>query len=79
MANKITDEQLKTIVDQTQEYNGLAQTIGLMAIEKDKVIKRTKALAVTIEGTKKELEKEYGAVNIDLATGEYTLIETSEE
>ena len=79
MANKITDEQLKTIVDQTQEFNNLAQTIGLMTIEKDKIVKRTKALAVTIEGTKKELEKEYGAVNIDLATGEYTPIETSEE
>ena len=32
-----------------------------------------------MEEIKKELEKEYGPVNIDLKTGEYTKIEKEEE
>ncbi len=31
-----------------------------------------------VESYKKELEKEYGSVNIDLETGEYTEIEKEE-
>ena len=32
-----------------------------------------------MEDLKKELEEEYGPVNINLQTGEYTLIEKEEE
>ena len=32
-----------------------------------------------IEATKVELEEEYGSINIDLKTGEYTIIEKEDD
>ncbi len=65
MENKITDEQLKTIQEQQQQLNNIIHEIA--------------ALNDDINDFKVELEKEYGAVNINLEDGTYTAIEQESE
>jgi len=72
---KITDDQLKKITDQQQQLSRLLNNIGVLEIQKHNIASEVKILSNDIEQTKKELEEEYGSVNIDLKTGEYTPIE----
>ena len=76
---KITDDQLKKITDQQQQLSRLLNNIGVLEIQKHNIASEVKILSNDIEQTKKELEEEYGSVNIDLKTGEYTSIEKNED
>jgi|TARA_A100001391_G_C5054474_1_gene274349 hypothetical protein len=76
---KITDDQLKKITDQQQQLSRLLNNIGVLEIQKHNIASEVKILSNDIEQTKKELEEEYGSVNIDLKTGEYTPIEKNED
>ena len=51
----------------------------MLEIQKHTVASEVKILSNDIEQTKKELEEEYGSVNIDLQTGEITPIEKNED
>ena len=75
---KITDDQLKKITDQQQQLSRLLNNIGVIEIQKHNIASEVKILSNDIEQTKKELEEEYGSVNIDLKTGEFTSIEKNE-
>jgi len=75
---KITDDQLKKITDQQQQLSRLLNNIGVLEIQKHNIASEVKILSNDIEQTKKELEEEYGSVNIDLKTGEFTPIEKNE-
>ncbi len=74
MAN-ISEEQLDKIVKQQQELNGLLTQIGGLEANKHSLLHKIAEVNQSVEETKKELEKEYGNVSIDLQTGEYTIIE----
>jgi len=49
-----------------------------MEVQKSNLKQQVKDVSEEIEKTKKELEEEYGAINIDLLTGKYTVIEKKE-
>ena len=76
---KIKDDQLKKITDQQQQLSRLLNNIGVIEIQKHNIASEVKILSNDIEQTKKELEEEYGSVNIDLKTGEFTPIEKNED
>ena len=76
---KITDDQLKKITDQQQQLSRLLNNIGVIEIQKHNIASEVKILSNDIDQTKKELEEEYGSVNIDLKTGEFTPIEKNED
>ena len=76
---KITDDQLKKITDQQQQLSRLLNNIGVLEIQKHNIASEVKIISNDIEQTKKELEEEYGSVNIDLKTGEFTPIEKNED
>ena len=76
---KKTDDQLKKITDQQQQLSRLLNNIGVIEIQKHNIASEVKILSNDIEQTKKELEEEYGSVNIDLKTGEFTPIEKNED
>jgi hypothetical protein len=48
-------------------------------VTEDVLLHEYAGISQQMEEYKKELEKEYGAISIDLETGEYTEIESSEE
>ena len=73
--NKITEEQLKTVTEQQTKMNDLLRHIGLLDVQKLNAHAAIKEVTVKIDETKKELEEQYGQVNIDLKDGSYTDIE----
>ena len=72
---KIKKEQLEKIVKQQEEMKDLLIQIGGAESQKHAMLHKLGNLNEGIEETKKELEAEYGSVNIDLTDGTYTPIE----
>ena len=79
MENKITEEQLKKIQDQQAELNSILHELGLLESQKHALLHKIADVNEEVETLKKELEKQYGAVNINVEDGTYTKIENEEE
>ena len=79
MENKITKEQLKSIQDQQTELNSILHELGLLESQKHALLHKIADVNEDVETLKKELEKQYGAVNINVEDGTYTNIENEEE
>ena len=75
---KITEEQLKKVVDKNKELEDTVLEIGVLESKKHALLHKVAELNTTLEEYKKELEEEYGKISIDLKTGEYKEI-TEEE
>ena len=67
--------QLKTVQEQQAKLTEGLRTLGVLDVQKQNVHGQIAELSKEIEATKKELEDEYGQVNIDLKDGSYTEIE----
>jgi len=76
---KITKKQLETIVEFQTEINTILNNIGTLEAQKHSLLHKIAGVNEKIENNKIELEKQYGAVNINLETGEYTEIEKKDE
>ena len=76
---KIKEEELKTIQDQQTKLNELVHNIGLLESQKHGLLHEIAAANKDIEEYKTVLEKEYGAINIDLEDGTYTKIKEDVE
>ena len=77
--NQITKEELTKIQDQQKELNTLLRDIGYVETQKHLLLHKQAELNNSIEEYKADLEKEYGAISIDIETGTYTKIEEEEE
>jgi len=77
--NKISEEHLKTIQEQQTKLNNLLNQIGYVSAQKHGLLHELAGVNQDIEEFKNSLEKEYGAINIDIETGTYTKIEEKEE
>ena len=76
---KIKEEQLTKIKNQQEKLNELIHNIGLLESQKHGLLHEIAKVNVDIEEYKQELEKEYGAININLEDGTYTEIKEEEE
>ena len=76
--SKITDEQLQKLHKQQTALNLLLNKIGIAESQKHALLHEIAGVNQEIEEFKAELEKEYGSVNINLETGEYSKIEKDE-
>ena len=72
---RITDEELKSIRDQQTKIAEVKQDLGTLEIRKHEVMNIFFEINKEVESTKKELEKNYGRVNINLEDGSFTGIE----
>jgi glycerol kinase len=70
--NQITKEQLAKVQEQQKELNTLFRDIGFVETQKHILLHKQSDLNNSIEEYKAELEKEYGAITIDIETGVYT-------
>ena len=73
--NKIKKEQLDIITKQQGDLNDMLRSLGILDVQKQNLHQKISDVSTEVEKLKKELEEEYGSVNIDLATGEFTKIE----
>ncbi|REJ62575.1 MAG: hypothetical protein DWQ21_06170 [Bacteroidetes bacterium] len=76
--SKITDEQLDKLHKQQTALNSLLNKIGIVESNKHALLHELAGVNKEVEEFKAELEKEYGSVNINLETGEYSKIEQDE-
>ncbi|MEK6266452.1 MAG: hypothetical protein N2B06_17035 [Clostridium sp.] len=72
---KITEEQLKTANENQENLISLVNRIGVIETQKHSLLHDVAEVNKKVEEFKAELEEQYGAVSIDLKTGEYTEIE----
>lgn len=79
MENKITEEQLKTIQEHQNKTNNILHQVGYLESQKHGLLHELAGVNQDVEEFKNSLEKEYGAINIDIETGTYTKIEEEEE
>ena len=76
---KIKEEQLKTIHEQQAKLQNILTEVGLVEVRKHELLHAQAVVAKEVEETKKELEEEYGSVNINMADGTYTKIEETDD
>ena len=76
---EITKEQLAKIQEQQKDLTNILKDIGFVEVQKHALLHKQAELNNSIEEFKAELEKEYGAITIDIETGAYTEIVKEEE
>ena len=76
---KIKEEQLKKIQEQQAAVTKILNEVGYLEANKHGLLHELAGVNEGIEEFKKELEEEYGAVNINLEDGTYTAIDKEEE
>ena len=75
----ISKDQLEKIQDFQKELNKLLNETGFLEAQKTAVLAKFHEVNKQTEDFKKELEEEYGSININLEDGSYTIIEKEEE
>jgi muramoyltetrapeptide carboxypeptidase LdcA involved in peptidoglycan recycling len=75
----ISKEQLKKIQDFQKDLNKLLNEVGFLEAQKAQVLGKFGEINKQTEDFKKELEDEYGSININLEDGTYTPIEKEED
>ena len=76
---KISEKQLKDIKKIQGDLNQVLNQIGYLEVQKSGLKTQFAKMNEDSEKFKKELEDEFGPINIDLATGEYTIVEPEEK
>ena len=75
---KIKEEQLETIREQQKDINNTLNNIGYLETQKHGLLHQLAEINSKVDAFKVELENEYGAVEINLESGECTTIESKE-
>jgi len=57
--------------EQQGKLNEMLRTVGVLEVQKENILQDVSSLSKEIEATKKELEEEYGQININLQDGTY--------
>lgn len=71
---KITSEQLEKIVKGQKDLQALLTNIGVVESQKHGYLHQLADVNKSVEEFKKEIEAEYGPININLEDGSYTKI-----
>jgi ribosomal protein S15P/S13E len=77
--NKITDKELELVQDQQRNLNKVLGSIGVLEMQKSALVSRVNELEKEVEETKKDLEKTYGNINIDLSDGSFVFMEENND
>lgn len=76
--NKISEEQLEKIVSQKKKLDQIVLSVGALETQKHFLLHEIAEAEKVMGEIKTELENEYGAISINLETGEYSEIEKEE-
>jgi len=75
----VTAEELTSLNEKINAMNKLQIQIGGLEAHKHDMLTALSGLNTGMQGIQKGLEAKYGAVNIDLATGEITYVSDNQE
>ena len=76
---KIKEEQLSKIQEQQRNLNSILNEVGYLEAQKHGLLHQFAGVNKEVEDFKSDLESEYGAININMEDGTYTVIENVEE
>ena len=76
--SKVTKKELKLLQEQEQKKGAILHDLGLLETQKHSLNHMYAELMVEQDKSKKELEEEYGKVNINLKDGSYEIIKDEE-
>jgi len=76
---EIKKDQLEKIQRFQKDLNKFLNEVGFLEAQKTAVLSRFHEVNKETEDFKKELEEEYGSININLEDGTYTPIEKEED
>ena len=76
--SKISEAELKNLQEQEQKKGAILHDLGLLETQKHSLNHMYAELMVEQDKSKKELEEEYGKVNINLKDGSYEIIKDEE-
>jgi len=76
---KIKEDELLLIQEQQKNLSELINNIGVLETQKHGLLHEIAGINKEIEEYKDVLEAEYGAININVEDGEYTVIEKDVE
>ncbi len=77
--NKIEDQELKTVKEQTGKLQQCIMDLGSLEVRKTEVMQAYAEFLKELDVTKKELEEKYGQVNINLQDGSYEEVKEEEK
>ena len=75
----ITKDQLEKIQGFQKEFNKILNEVGFLEAQKSAVLGKFHEVNKETEDFKKQLEEEYGSININLEDGTYEPIEKEED
>ena len=75
--NAITKDELEKITRIQTELQSYLANIGVLEVQKAKAIYQVNMLEKDMDEVKKDVEANYGAININLADGTYEKIEVA--
>ena len=75
----ITEDQLKKIQEFQKDLNKYLNEVGFLEAQKTAVLGKFQEINKETEAFKKELEDEYGSININLEDGSFSPIEKEED
>jgi hypothetical protein len=70
-AKAITKDELKKVTDLQTELQSYLANIGVLEVQKAKAIYQVNMLEKDMDQVKKDIEANYGAININLTDGTY--------
>ena len=76
---KIKEEELSLIQEQQKQLNDIVHNIGMLESQKHGLLHDLAGTNKDIEDYKEVLEGEYGAIEINLETGDYTNIDVKDK
>jgi len=79
MENKITEEELEKIKEQSDITNKILQDIGFLSAQKHALLHELASVNEKVEKNKQALNEKYGSININVEDGTYTEIKEEEE
>tara|TARA_R110000796_G_scaffold1218_3_gene4801 strand:+ start:491 stop:730 length:240 start_codon:yes stop_codon:yes gene_type:complete len=77
--SKIKEAELKNLQEQEQKKGAILHDLGLLQTQIHSLNHMYAELMVEQDKSKKELEEEYGKVNINLKDGSYEIIKDEED
>ena len=77
--SKIKKEELDSIVAKQTEVSTIMNNIGMLEAKKHEFLHSFARVNGELEDIKKDLEENYGQININLETGEYTEVKKEDE
>ena len=75
--NTITKDELEKITKIQTELQSYLANIGVLEVQKAKAIYQVSVLEKDMDEVKKDVEANYGAININLTDGTYEKIEVA--